>query len=194
MQRFIFSFSLLFISFLAGAQSTYRDSMEAFIKNYVETHEVITGKDRQHLKFYPIDEAYRVTARFESITNGKWFQMETSGNTKQTYREFGRLHFNLQGKELTLTLYQSQRLLGLEEYKDHLFLPFTDLTSGVETYETGRYIDISRTDIHDGKLVIDFNKAYNPYCAYVDEVYNCPIPPRGNYLEVEVFAGEKKYR
>jgi uncharacterized protein (DUF1684 family) len=83
--------------------------------------------------------------------------------------------------------------MAVPEYKDHLFLPFTDLTSGEETYTAGRYIDLSFEDIIDNKVVIDFNKAYNPYCAYVSGKYNCPIPPRENTLSVAILAGEKNY-
>ncbi len=77
-------------------------------------------------------------------------------------------------------------------YKDHLFLPFTDLTSGEESYGGGRYIDLETTGIINNRLVIDFNKAYNPYCTYSDG-YNCPIPPRENDLPVAIRAGEKAF-
>jgi len=83
--------------------------------------------------------------------------------------------------------------MGTEEYKNYLFLPFTDATTGVETYESGRYIDLQTGDIKNNQVVIDFNKAYNPYCAYVSGVYNCPIPPRENHLPVAILAGEKRF-
>ena len=79
------------------------------------------------------------------------------------------------------------------QYKDYLFLPFTDLTSGKETYASGRYLDLKTDEIKNGKVTLDFNKAYNPYCAYVSGVYNCPIPPKENTLGVEVKAGEKLF-
>jgi uncharacterized protein len=99
----------------------------------------------------------------------------------------------LNGKPLQLNLYQSQSLMGNEEYKDYLFLPFTDETSGHGSYDGGRYIDITLGEIHDGKVVIDFNKAYNPYCAYVSGKYNCPIPPKENNLKVKIASGEKGF-
>ncbi len=77
-------------------------------------------------------------------------------------------------------------------YKNYLFLPFTDLTSGEESYGGGRYIDLETTDIFNNKVIIDFNKAYNPYCAYASG-YNCPIPPRENDLPVAVKAGEMNF-
>jgi uncharacterized protein (DUF1684 family) len=70
---------------------------------------------------------------------------------------------------------------------------FTDKTTGDQTYHAGRYIDLKIGDINDGKVVIDFNKAYNPYCAYVKGKYSCPIPPRENYLPVAMEAGEKNF-
>jgi hypothetical protein len=78
------------------------------------------------------------------------------------------------------------------EYKNYLFIPFTDVTNGTDTYEGGRYIDISTSDIRDNKLTLDFNKAYNPYCCYTNG-YNCPIPPKENELTIAVNAGEMKY-
>jgi len=94
---------------------------------------------------------------------------------------------------MKLHVYQSQSLLQSDQYKDYLFIPFTDLTSGNGTYEAGRYIDIKSEEIRGDHVIIDFNKAYNPYCAYVKNVYNCPIPPRENDLPVAILAGEKEY-
>jgi len=119
--------------------------------------------------------------------------METSGNMKQVFRVYGIIRFTLHDTALTLNIYQSQRLMAVAEYKDELFLPFTDLTSGEESYAAGRYIDLVFDDILDNKVVIDFNKAYNPYCAYASGKYNCPIPPRENNLNVAILAGEKNY-
>ena len=77
------------------------------------------------------------------------------------------------------------------EYEDYLFIPFNDLTNGNETYDAGRYMDLETTD--ENTIVIDFNKAYNPYCAYNDE-FSCPIPPRENDLDVEIIAGVLAYK
>ena len=83
--------------------------------------------------------------------------------------------------------------MAIDQYKNHLFLPFTDVTTRVETYESGRYIDLETSEIVNNEVVIDFNKAYNPFCAYVSGVYNCPIPPKENRLSVAIRAGEKTY-
>jgi uncharacterized protein len=183
----------LFASSLCTAQSTYADSIDTFIRDYVEKHEVVTGNDKKSMKFFPVNETYRVHARFEKVKNGNWFSMETSGKNKQVYRVYGTVRFTIHDTSLMLNIYQSQRLMAVEEYKESLFLPFTDLTSGEESYAAGRYIDLSFSDITGDKVIIDFNKAYNPYCAYVNGKYNCPIPPRENSLNVAILAGEKIY-
>jgi uncharacterized protein (DUF1684 family) len=184
---------LLTISCACSAQDAYKDSIRVFIKDYVEKHEVVTGDDKKFMNFFPVNENYRVIAAFERVKNGSWFTMETSGTTKQVYRVYGIIRFAINDTTVKLNLYQSQKLMTVEEYKDNLFLPFTDLTSGEESYAAGRYIDLSFNDISDNKVIIDFNKAYNPYCAYVSGKYNCPIPPRENYLPVAIRAGEMNY-
>ena len=93
---------------------------------------------------------------------------------------------------MQLTLYRSVALSMLPDYKDYLFLPFTDETNGTETYGGGRYIDMRDGDIKDGKVVIDFNRAYNPYCAFSGG-YACPKPPDENHLPMAIQAGEKQF-
>lgn len=175
------------------SQKTYKDSIAGFINNYINTHDAVSGDDRKYLRFFPVDESYRVTANFEKVSNGKWFQMETSGKIKQTFRVFGVAHFSIHDTTLSLAIYQSQSLTDNPTYKNYLFLPFTDLTTGNETYHTGRYIDFMTSDIKNEQLTIDFNKAYNPSCAYVNGKYSCPVPPRENNLPVAILAGEKNY-
>lgn len=183
----------LLVSSACSAQDSYNDSIKTFIKNYVDKHEVVTGDDKKSLNFFPVNKNYRVIAQFERVKNGKWFTMETSGTTKKVYRAYGSIHFTIHDTAVRLNIYQSQQLMVVSEYKDYLFLPFTDLTSGEESYASGRYIDLTFNDILDNKVVIDFNKAYNPSCAYVSDKYNCPIPPRENNLNVAILAGEKNY-
>jgi uncharacterized protein len=112
---------------------------------------------------------------------------------KKNYRVFGKMYFTVNDTAVTLNIYQSQALMQEEKYKDLLFIPFADITTGEETYSSGRYLDFSINDIVNDRLVIDFNKAYNPYCAYVSGKYNCPIPPRENFLPVAILAGEKTF-
>ena len=138
------------------------------------------------IHFYAIDTKYAVNAKFVRTLNEKPFQMTTSSGMRKTYVKYAEVIFTLDEKEYKLNVYQSQDLLQSPEYKDYLFIPFTDATSGDETYEGGRYIDLN---IPKGDhIIINFNEAYHPYCAYT-EGYNCPIPPAENTLPVKVEAG-----
>lgn len=177
----------------AYGQENYADSMSAYQANYVQSHEVVTGTDKESFRFFPVDERYRITAIFEKKNDSKWFSMETSGSMRKIFRVYGVLRMVINDTTVRLNLYQSQNLMNSDEYKDQLFLPFTDLTSGEETYDAGRYIDLVIADITGNKVIIDFNKAYNPYCAYVNGKYNCPIPPKENELPVAILAGEKTF-
>jgi len=181
------------LSFAAISQKSYQDSLKKYLDNYVKEHGVVKGDDKKHLNFYPISQQYKVTAKVELTPNSTWFKMETSGILKPLYRVFGVATFSINGNEVKLNIYQNKHLMEKPEYADHLFIPFTDVTSGVTTYEGGRYIDIIIQDIKNNTLNIDFNKAYNPYCAYVSGIYSCPIPPKENRLTISIEAGEKNY-
>lgn len=184
---------LVLITGQGVAQQTYTDSINQYINDYVSKHEVVTGEDRRLMSFFPVSENCRVTARFERSKNIKWFDMPTSGNRPKAFRVYGTIYFTLNDTAAKMNIYQSRDLLAISEYKDNLFLPFTDRTSGAESYAGGRYIDLKLDEIAGEFLVVDFNKAYNPYCAYVSGKYNCPIPPRENHLPVAVRAGERAF-
>jgi len=175
------------------SQSSYNDSLQSYIDGYVKDHEVVKGDDKKFLQFFPVDESYRVVANFEKAKDSKWFLMETSGHEKKMYRVYGTLSFTIHDVPARLNLYQAQNLLSDPGYKDYLVLMFTDKTSGDESYDVGRYLDFTLGDIKNNRLIIDFNKAYNPYCAYEKNKYNCPIPPKENNLQVAIRAGEKNY-
>lgn len=192
MKNHFLAFFLL-LSPVLFAQKSYEDSMKVFLDKYVQTHEVVKDEDRKAMQFYPIDKNYRVVATFTKSSDNKWITFPTSGKLTKVYKVYGILSFAINGKPLRLNVYQSQELMLNEEYKNYLFLPFTDFTTGDETYEGGRYLDLSTKDIQNNTLVVDFNKAYNPYCAYVSGKYNCPIPPGANALPIAIRAGEKKY-
>jgi uncharacterized protein (DUF1684 family) len=137
--------------------------------------------------FFSIDLKYRVIAKFTKTKNPKPFEIPTSSGKTKSYREYGKATFNLDGKPYTLTLYQSLDLIKQEKYKDYLFLPFRDATNEKETYGGGKYMDLT---IPKGNVIIlDFNKSYQPYCAYNAYDYNCPIVPEENRLPVEIRAG-----
>lgn len=150
-------------------------------------------KDFKGLDFFPIDSSFIVTAKLVKTENAPTFQMATTTDRKPLYKEYGVLKFNLKGQDLQLTIYQSQDDLRDEKYKDYLFLPFTDNTSGEESYGGGRYMDVLTTDEKsDGTIVLNFNNTYNPYCAYNDR-YSCPLTPRKNHLDVDIKAGVKVF-
>ena len=184
--------TLIIPRFAFSQKKSYKDSLQAFITDYVETHGVVKGDDKKSLQFYPINEKFRFNCRFEKIENSPWFMMETSGLVKKSHRIYGKVYFTLNDTVVTLCVYQSQDLMKVTQLKDYLFIPFMDATTGEETYESGRYFDFSFHDITENRLVVDFNKAYNPYCAYTAG-YNCPVPPKENRISVAILAGEKKY-
>lgn len=191
----LFFASLLIILFPATSfsQKKYTDSIHAYFNNYIETHDVIKGGDKKYFRFFEPDKSYCIPAKFTKSNDSKWFKMPTSGVIQKVFRVYGTISFTIHDTALTLNIYQSQSLMEDDQYKDYLFLPFTDLTSGMETYPVGRYLDFTVEDIRDGKLDIDFNKAYNPSCAYVKDKYNCPIPPRENNLPIAIRAGEMNF-
>lgn len=144
------------------------------------------------LDYFAPDITFKVKARFERIKGSKPFEIKTSNpNKDKTFVPFAKLHFTLQGKVLSLTAYKNLELPAIGKYKKHLFLPFTDLTSGESTYGGGRYIDLEIPETE--YLTLDFNLAYNPYCAYRSDGWSCPIPPQENDLNIAVNAGVKAY-
>ncbi len=155
-------------------------------------HSPLKEIDLKHLRFYDADSNYKVSAKATILTGEKVFKMPTYAGTTANYIRYAKLTFELNGTPVQLTLYKNIALAANAAYKDHLFLPFTDQTNNKETYGGGRYIDLKSTDIVNGKIELDFNKTYNPYCAYSDG-YRCPIPPEENDLQLEIKAGEKKY-
>lgn len=194
MRIFFVITSFFFVNVSLAQDKSYKDSIEAYFKKYIKDHEIVTGKDKDLITFYPVNEQFLIKSRFERTPNAPWFRMETSGPIKKNYRTYGIIHFTINDTTLALHVYQSQDLMTTAKYRDHLFIPFTDATSGEETYESGRYIDLEKKDIKGDMYVIDFNKAYNPYCAYVTGKFNCPIPPAENRLAVAIRAGEKAFK
>jgi len=188
----IFIPAILFFQNNSAQNKTYKDSLLSYQQNYINTHEVVSKADRKYIHFYTVDESYRVTASFEKINDTKGFDMNTASGVKQKYFQYGLLTFKLHDSLIHLYIYQSASLMKQKKYKDYLFVPFGDATSGFESYGGGRYLDFIISDIKKNFLLLDFNKAYNPYCAYTAG-YSCPIPPRENLLNVSISAGEKNY-
>ncbi|AQX06524.1 hypothetical protein BAX97_07925 [Elizabethkingia meningoseptica] len=146
--------------------------------------------DFQALPFFNIDLKYRVPAKLERTKDAEVFELPTSSGKTKKYKEYGTLSFTLNGEPYSLKVYQSQDLINKAGFEDHLFLPFRDNTNEVETYGGGRYIDL-KIPKKNNEMILDFNKAYNPYCAYNAFDYNCPIVPLENKLPVKIRAGIK---
>lgn len=176
----------------AGFAQSYTENLRAFRTKYMYSHEVVKGKDIQYFNFYPVDSSYKVKASFEKIQDTTGFFMQTSNGGSQQYFKYGKTVFTLNNTTFELFIYQS-KALRYTSYKDYLFIPFTDVTTGLQTYGSGRYIDLLIGDIKNDMLTIDFNKAYNPYCAY-SAGYQCPVPPKENSLLMSVTAGEKTFK
>lgn len=191
-------FSHLFVSMLfsAGAQS-HSDSIAAYRQQYKEDfikepRSPLKAKDTGDLRFYPVRKEYQVWAELQLTPEAKTFDMQTHSGKKQLYKQYAVATFSLKGKKYKLSIYQSLSLLSKEGHTNHLFLPFNDLTNNETTFGGGRYIDFSTKDIKNGMLLIDFNKCYNPYCAF-KEGYSCPIPPSENRLKLRIEAGEQLF-
>lgn len=138
------------------------------------------------LNYFEPDTAYRIEARAEENEEKDLLVLPTSDNKQKPFKKWGYAVFELEGKEHRLLLLQPAFGANYEG----LFLPFTDATSANETYGAGRYLDLEVPK--NKKVTLDFNRAYNPYCAYSDE-HSCPFPPEENMLTVAIRAGEKNF-
>jgi uncharacterized protein (DUF1684 family) len=136
------------------------------------------------LRYFEIDPGYNVPAALRVSEDRPVFEMPTSTGTLRRMERVGVLEFRLNGEPLTLAAFVEEGTRRIES----LFVPFADQTTGTETYSAGRYLDLHPTAT--GIYTIDFNRAYNPYCAYND-TYECPFPPPSNRLKLPVRAGEK---
>lgn len=140
------------------------------------------------LEFYPVDLNFRVEAKLIKTPDELPFQMLTNTDRLPLYVKYGELHFKIEGGDFKLDVFQPAETIP--EYEDYLFLPFTDLSNGDGSYGGGRYIDLRTTDATT--MILDFNKSYNPYCAY-NPRYSCPIPPEQNDLKIFIAAGVKDF-
>ena len=142
------------------------------------------------LNYYKPDIEFRKEASFKRFDQAEHFLMKTTTDRLPEYSLYGSITFQHKGKSYTLNVYQNIELVKKPGFEKHLFIPFNDETNGEETYGGGRFMDVYETDADS--LLIDFNLAYNPYCAY-NHKYSCPIPPESNNLQLKVEAGEKKW-
>lgn len=188
---------LCLTSIKSFAQQDYKATIDAYRQHYKQefledSRSPLKAKDTANLRFFPANIKYKVVAHLKLTLDAEVFDMPTvSGKTKK-YRQYGLLTFNINDTAVSLQVLQSQKLLEDPKHKDHLFVPFTDGTTYAETYGGGRYLDLSLKDIKGGTIELDFNKCYNPWCAY-GQGYSCPIPPRENRMPVCIKAGEMNY-
>jgi uncharacterized protein (DUF1684 family) len=142
-------------------------------------------QDFQGLMYFEPDPALRSETKLHRYPAEASVMMTTSKGTRQLFNKVGRFDLVVEGKPVQLQAYQSA-----EREDPSIFVPFRDATSGKETYGASRYLDMKVE--HDDTYLVDFNYAYNPYCAY-NEGYVCPLPPAENWLKVAIRAGERKY-
>jgi len=138
------------------------------------------------LKYFDPDPSYRFETKLIRYQAPESVIMATSKGTRQLFNKVGHFDITIDGKPVGIQAYQSA-----EREDPSIFVPFRDATSGNESYGAARYVDLEVE--HDDNYVLDFNYAYNPYCAYSDD-YVCPFPPKENWLGVAIRAGEKKYK
>lgn len=151
----------------------------------LDRHSPLTPEQRSEfsgLNYFPEDPTLRFEVPIAEYPEKHTIQMLTSTGDQQTYTRYGRIHFTVEGQPAELTVYQSEH---------GFFIPFVDALANDETYGAGRYLDLEI--LPNGNLVLDFNLAYNPYCAYND-LYSCPIPPAENRLGRPIRAGEKVFK
>ncbi len=196
----IFTF-LLFSSNPIISQSDGQDSLEDVLSFQKEMNEHYSDSttsplmqkdlvDFNGLSFFDPNPDFIVDAKFIKSKNQVPFEMKTTTSRKPSYKRYGKVIFRIMGKKYKLYIYQNQRLIQTKLYANHLFLPFTDLTNGEESYGGGRYIDLKIP--LSNEITIDFNQSYNPYCCY-NPKYSCPIPPKENHLNIKVTAGVKAF-
>ncbi len=167
----------------------WREDRDVFFKSHPRSP--LTERDKKSfnsLKYFPFSDQYVFSGKIERyilhINDPKYYAtFLTNKGTNKRYLRYGKFHFTLNGKPYTLEIYKS--ILS-----DTLFIPFKDKTNGKETYEGGRYIDAEI--MADYKMILDFNMAYHPSCAY-NEKFICALPARENTLDIEVQAGERLF-
>jgi len=169
-----------------GELKRFREMRDKSFRSLQETP--LTGENFlkfKGLEYFDMNEKFIVKARLEKTEDAQIFMMPTSRGTTRKYFKRGVLTFELDGRSFSLTAFQSE-----SAKKDGtLFIPFRDLTNSKETYGAGRYLYIKVPA--DADAVLDFNFAFNPSCAYGNEQFSCAIPPRENFLQIEIKAGEK---
>lgn len=162
-----------------------RQAKDAYLHTAADSPLRRPGADPRSLSYFPVDERYRIVVPQirRPPPNDRPTALDTSDGLRRIARRIAFLDFDLHAARLTLTAFS----FGPTE-RGSLFVPFADATSGNETYSSGRYLDLEIEP--DGSVVLDFNRAYHPYCAY-SSAYSCPLTPAENRLAVPILAGER---
>jgi uncharacterized protein (DUF1684 family) len=165
-----------------------RQARDVYMRSSDESPFGEEKKNCKGLNYFPIDINYRISAKLVSIENKKVIVLTTSDNLEKRYLEYAFAEFELNDTPCKLLILE---IMEEGPYRGTLFLAFADATSASETYGAGRYLDVKKVP-GASSVMLDFNQAYNPSCAY-SEKYSCPFPPRENVLSIAIRAGEKKY-
>jgi uncharacterized protein (DUF1684 family) len=195
---FVIAVVIILYSTLSGNKSqqeynkmieSEREEKDRFMRTSEESpftsqQEAFTG-----LKYFPPNEKYRLIAKLIPIGNKKVQSLTTNDGKEQSYVEYAYAEFDLDNRKNRLLILE---VMEMGPQRGTLFLAFGDQTSALETYGAGRYLDVKKVP-GASTIELDFNKAYNPYCAYTDS-YSCPFPPKENLLDVSIPAGEKSYK
>ncbi len=174
----------------------FRAEKDAFFRE--EPQSPIPSNERcdfQGLRYFPPNIALRVPARIEPLPDYQEVVLTTSDGQQRPFQRYATLHFEVDGTPAQLTAYLSplsQRQHGDHVHEEPMFIPFRDALAGKETYGAGRYVEVEGPEEGESTVALDFNLAYNPYCAY-NVNYSCPIPSAENTLRVPIRAGEMVY-
>ena len=184
----------LIIVYTLASQDKGKDYIDKIIEARADKDDMFKTSDKSPIQkkdifgkliYFPPNPSFRIEARLELIKDTSVLKIQTSDGKKENYLKFAHAKFKLQGRQHQLLLLKPIQNPNAEP--DYLFLAFSDKTSGFTTYGGGRYIDLK---YKGEKIIIDFNMAYNPYCAY-NPNYSCPLPPRENILNIPIAAGER---
>ena len=174
-------------------ETDYQKEQNAKFKD--ATKSPLTSQDRKSfrgLDFFEYDSTFVITAELKRTPEAEFFNMKTTTERLSKERIFGVLTFDIEGETYNLNIYQGEENMQTEGFEDYLFLPYKDKTNGSSSYGGGRFIDLEMPKSGSNEIIIDFNKAYNPLCAY-NHKYSCPIPPLENHLEIAIPAGVMGY-
>ena len=166
-----------------------REDKDRFMQTSKESPFASNPEDYTTLSYYTPDPKYRIIADLTPVQDKKMVVLATNDGKEQRFIEYAFAEFDLDGLHHKLLILE---VMDSGPFRGKLFFAFGDETSAVETYGAGRYLDLQKVP-GSSTILLDFNKAYNPYCAYISN-YSCPLPPSQNLLSIPIKAGEKTYQ